>query len=155
MTNAPSAKNTLQRLPYIGLAILLAGVLGSGIFGAMPLNTVAPAQAAAQEGSTIYLPMVVKSENPAGSYDCIEYEFGMIWAGETITLNPDGTSLYDYYGNIDLVVTGTWSYSFVNREVKFTNFRWLTATHVLTDRLWVSHYLPDPDFDIALSCLRQ
>jgi len=107
----------------------------------------------------IYLPAVFGTEpsveSPAGVYDCLEYEFGLIWTSEVITLNTDGSSIYNYAPPYGAVVTGTWVYTPASQLVGFTNFRWLTATYTAPDRLWAERYLPEVDFEIALSCLRQ
>jgi len=94
----------------------------------------------------------LESQSPVGVYDCLEYEFGLIWTSEIVTLNPDGSSLYEYAPPYVQTVTGTWAYVPAIREVQFTNFRWPTATYQLPDRLWAWRYLPGPGFDIALSC---
>ena len=105
----------------------------------------------------VLLPTIfaLDSQSPVGVYDCLEYEFGLIWTSEVVALNPDGSSLYEYGPPYVQTVTGTWAYVPATREVQFTNFRWPTATYRLPDRLWAWRYLPGPGFDIALSCGRR
>ena len=100
----------------------------------------------------LYLPMIAGETNPAGAYFCYEWEFGLIWMEEVITLSVDGSSVYDLpYGG---VVTGTWVYKPDIEEVGFTNFHWLTATFQPPNRLWASKYLTYTGFEIAISCNR-
>ncbi len=100
----------------------------------------------------LYLPMIAGAINPAGAYFCYEWEFGLIWMAEAITLSVDGSSAYDLpYGGI---VTGTWAYKPDIEEVSFTNFHWPTATFLPPNQLWASRYLTDAGFDIALGCRR-
>lgn len=130
----------------LALALLLAaiGFLHSG----RPLL-------AAEVTPRLYLPSVLRpAYNPAGSYECLEYEFGLVWDWEVITLTADGASLYAYRWQT-APLTGTWRYTSATQEVQFTNFRWPTATYLAPDRLWASRYLPEPDFEIALSCTRR
>jgi hypothetical protein len=102
----------------------------------------------------LYLPMIHGSTAPAGAYHCYEWEFGLIWNEEAITLNVDGSSLYAYHPPLDPIVTGTWVYTPSIQEVGFTNFRWLTATFRPPDDIWAYKYLIDVEFDIALTCGR-
>jgi hypothetical protein len=108
-----------------------------------------------QDDTNLYLPIVFRSDFPDGSYFCYEYEFGLIWTTEVITLSPDGSSVYDYGLPYAAIVTGTWAYTASEQVVEFTNFRWLTATYEMSNRLWASRYLPQAGFEIALSCHRQ
>ncbi len=101
-----------------------------------------------------FLPAVHASEAPAGSYYCYEYEFGMIWSADVITLNTDGTSEYAYCHPYMNSPTGTWSYTYSMRQVGFTGFRWMTATFNAPDRLWARRYLPHVGFEIAIQCFR-
>jgi hypothetical protein len=118
---------------------------------------VPPTQAAGQ--ARAYLPLALDSTStpasPAGRYTCYEYEFGLVWTWEVVTLNADGGSVYEYPPPYGSTVTGTWTYSPAALEVQFTNFRWLTATFDAPDRLWASEYLPGPDFEVALECMRR
>ncbi len=102
----------------------------------------------------VFLPIIYGSASPAGAYDCYEYEFGLIWTGEAITLNADSSSLYAYSPPYPAIVTGTWVYSSPTQEVGFTNFRWVTTTFQPPDRLWASKYLSQAGFEIAVSCDR-
>jgi hypothetical protein len=119
------------------------------------------AQIAPQASPISYHPLVLRYyPSPAGSYICDEYEFGLIWLTEVITLNADGSSVY--YGAADdqtrsesMVVTGTWVYTPTASQVGFTNFRWLTATYESPDRLWASDYLEPIGFEIAIECDRR
>jgi hypothetical protein len=98
---------------------------------------------------------VFSADSPVGSYFCYEYEFGLIWTSEVITLNTDGSSIYAYSPPYSNVVTGTWVYTPSIQEVSFTNFHWPTATYEAPDRLWASRYLPHVDFTIAIDCGRR
>jgi hypothetical protein len=102
----------------------------------------------------LYLPFIYSTTTPAGVYYCYEWEFGLIWTGEAITLNVDGSSIYAYDPPYAAIVTGTWVYTPSSEEVGFTNFRWLTATFQPPDYFWASKYLSDVGFEIAMSCSR-
>jgi hypothetical protein len=112
------------------------------------------AQSSPVQDSLTFLPIIFGPVTPAGTYDCNEYEFGLIWTGEVITLNVDGSSVYAYYPPYSAVVTGTWVYTSAIQQVGFTNFRWITVTFQAPDRLWASQYLPRPGFDVAIDCSR-
>ncbi len=103
----------------------------------------------------VYLPLILKSPPPAGSYECNEYEYGLIWTQDVITLNADGTSIYEYYPPYPGIATGTWVYTPATQEIGFTNFRWLTATYEAPGRLWARRYISETSFEIALDCRRQ
>lgn len=103
----------------------------------------------------VYLPLIVKSPSPVGSYWCNEYEYGVIWTQDVITLNADGTSIYEYYPPYSGIAAGTWVYTPATQEVGFTNFRWLTATYEAPGRLWARRYVSETSFEIALDCRRQ
>ena len=115
-----------------------------------------PFARAAGDEARAYLPFALASTpaTPAGSYNCYEYEFGLIWTSEVITLNADGSSVYDYAPPYGGTVSGTWSFTPAIHQVQFTSFRWPTATFDAPDRLWARKYLPGPDFEIALECGR-
>lgn len=113
------------------------------------------AQAPPQARPPGYLPVILSESSPAGSYDCLEYEFGLIWTSEVITLNANGSSVYDYDPPYSGVITGAWTYTPSIREVGFTGSRWPTATYILPDRLWARKYLEHAGFEIALSCSRR
>jgi hypothetical protein len=113
----------------------------------------APSSRAA--GDAIFLPLVYGLPSPAGTYDCLEYEVGLVWTTEVVTLNPDGSSVYVYNPPNTAVVTGTWVYTPTAQEIGFTGFRWLTATVQLPDRLWASRYVPEAGFEVALSCSKR
>lgn len=115
----------------------------------------ARAQFMVEAANHAFLPVVYYQHPPAGSYYCLEYEFGLIWTSETITLNQDGSSIYVYDPPYTGVVTGTWSYTPAIQEVGFTNFRWPTATYKSPDVLYASKYLQHVDFEIALYCQKQ
>ena len=110
------------------------------------------AQLAPAAGQAIFLPAIYGPTSPAGTYNCLEYEFGLVWTTEVITLSVDGSSVYAYNPPYAAVITGTWTYTPTVQEVGFTNFRWLTATVELPDRLWNRRYLPQAGFEVALSC---
>lgn len=151
-TNANQA--LFHRIGYLLLAPTLALLL---LF--VTLRVVASAgkttPSMAQNGPSLYVPAVFSAASPAGSYLCYEYEFGLIWTSEVITLNIDGSSVYNYAPPYSGVVTGTWVYTPTIQQVGFTNFRWLTATYEAPDRLWASRYLPHVDFTIAIDCGRR
>lgn len=127
-------------LSLVSLAIALAG-------------SSSPSQG--QYNFEVYLPLIVKSPPPVGSYFCNEYENGLIWTQDVITLNADGTSIYEYYPPYSGIATGTWVYTPATQEVGFTNFRWLTATYEAPGRLWARRYLPESRYEIALDCGRR
>lgn len=102
----------------------------------------------------LYLPIIAMEANPAGNYYCHEWEFGLIWTGEAISLSVDGSSVYVYDPPYAGIATGTWVYTPSSEEVGFTNFRWLTATFLPPNRLWASKYLSYAGFEIAMSCSR-
>src|SRR5689334_672662 len=77
----------------------------------------------AAAGQLVFLPAVYGQPSPAGAYNCNEYEFGLIWTTEVITLSVDGSSFYEYHGPYQTgIVTGTWVYTPTTQEVGFTNF---------------------------------
>jgi hypothetical protein len=110
------------------------------------------AELAPAAGQTIFLPAVYGSPSLAGTYDCFEYEFNLVWTTEVITLSVDGSSIYEYHPPHSTFVTGTWVYTPTVQQVGFTNFRWITATVELPDRLSARRYLPGPGFEVALRC---
>lgn len=110
------------------------------------------AQLAPAASQAIFLPAIYGSASPTGTYDCLEFEFGLVWATEIITLSVDGSSVYEYRPPYTAVVTGTWVYTPTTQQVGFTNFRWITATVDLPDRLSASRYVPQAGFEVALSC---
>lgn len=135
------------------IRVLLAAAIAFVMVYVLLLATHSDAQVRAGTNDTIiYLPIVTGGDFLSGTYDCLEYEFGLIWTSEVITLHPNGFSEYLYAPPYSGYVTGTWTYSASLMEVAFTNFRWMTATFIPPDRLWNSQYLPGPDFDIAISC---
>ena len=123
--------------------------------GSAPVAGRIRAQLAPAAGQAIFLPAVYGPPSLAGTYDCLEYEYGLIWTTEVITLSVDGSSVYEYRPPHPSVVTGTWVYTPTAQQVGFTNFRWITATVLLPDRLWASRYLPQVGFEIALNCNRR
>ena len=143
------------RIVCIWLATLIAMVLFAGTVMALDFGDGGPAPADHLASQTLYLPLVAVESSPAGSYYCLEYEYGLIWSSEVITLHPDGSSIYAYNPPYTRIITGTWSYSAARQEVAFTNFHWLTATYIAPNRLWASRYLTQAGFEIAMSCQRQ
>lgn len=141
-----------------GIALATTGALAALLLalGLLDAGHFLPARAG-DDATHAYLPfaLVSTSATPDGSYNCYEYEFGMIWTSEVITLNPDGSSLYAFRPPYVSTVTGTWTFIPAIREVQFTRFSWPTATFDAPDRLWASKYLPGPDFEIALECGRR
>ena len=133
------------------LPLVLCGIMLNGA----PSKSQAHAQALPQNDVVIFLPVIMAPASPAGSYHCLEYEFGLIWSSEMITLNVDGTSIYDYDPPYVSTVTGTWAYSPTIQEVSFTNFRWVTTTYEIPNYLWATRYLPNVGFEIAIYCRRQ
>lgn len=144
-----------QRLAYIGLAVTMA--LACLLAALQMLRSSGPLYA--QGDVRLYLPSVMgmpgSTRPPTGSYTCLEYEFGLVWTSEIITLNADGSSIYDFSPPYLTTMTGTWTYTPSIRQVGLTNFRWPTATYEAPNRLWASEYLPEPDFEVALECQRR
>lgn len=149
----PFPRHVFHRMACISLAVCLA--LVSLVITINALAAVSPVpDSHAQDEDLLYLPSIRGTEGPAGSYYCYEYEFGMIWSADVITLNSDGTSEYEYCHPYINSPTGTWSYNYSIRQVGFTGFRWVTATFTAPDRLWARRYLPHVDFEIAIQCYR-
>ncbi len=107
------------------------------------------------DNTFIFLPIIFGSITPAGAYDCSEYEFGLIWTSEVITLNADASSIYNYNPPYAHIAYGTWVYTPSIEEVSFTNFRWPTTTFQAPNRLWASKYLTYAGFEVAISCNRR
>lgn len=105
------------------------------------------------EDSFVFLPVIYGLPSPAKAYYCYEWEFGLIWTSEVITLDTSGSSTYVYH-TPDSIVTGTWVYTPAIQEVGFTNFRWLTTTYQPPGWLWARRYLTYTGFEIAVSCNR-
>jgi hypothetical protein len=108
----------------------------------------------AQETSEVFLPVIQYPSTPAGTYFCLEYEFGLIWTSEMIKLNEDGSSVYVYDAPYGGTESGTWTYNAALNEVEFTGFRWQTVTYRFPNGLYASEYLPHVDFEIAIYCER-
>ena len=146
----------MRRLSSIALAVTAALALLLTVLGILNADRLLSGRAGDDEARA-YLPFALASPptSPVGSYNCYEYEFGMVWYSEVITLNTDGSSVYDYDPPYLTTMTGTWGYTPSMREVQFTNFRWPTATYEAPHRLWASRYLPEPDFEVALGCTRR
>jgi len=155
MANKSSNQRKVRRFAGIALAAFLA--LGTLVFSAQAMSPSRDVytKSGANGGYVLYLPILMGDSSPAGNYYCLEYEYGLIWTSEVITLNPDGTSVYVYNPPYPGTVTGTWSYTASTQEVQFTNFRWQTATYVMPYRIWASRYVPQTGFDVAISCSRQ
>lgn len=152
--NSESPRPLKRRLAYIGLAVIAA--LLSLLAALQTMRSSSPLYA--QGNSHLYLPSVLGMPGttpPTGSYSCLEYEFGLIWFSEVITLNADGSSIYDFAPPYLTTMTGTWTYTPSIRQVGLTNFRWPSATYEAPNRLWASEYLPEPDFEVALECRRR
>ena len=143
------------RLQNIVTAVTLALLALFMSFRAM--NAVGGRRSASVDSgdSYLYLPLVFGLRPPSGSYFCNEYEFGLIWTSEVITLNPDGSSIYAYNPPYAGIVTGSWVYTPNLQEIGFTNFRWLTATYDPPDSLRARRYLSEAGFEVALMCTRQ
>jgi len=93
--------------------------------------------------------------SPAGSYSCTETEYSLIWRMDVITLNADGSSVYNYtYGPTSGIDHGTWVYTPTTREVGLTGFRWRTATFRPPDWLDSSFYVAHAGVELALYCQR-
>jgi hypothetical protein len=139
------------------LRVLIAATIAFSAVYALLLATRADATVRADTGANTfsYLPVVFGAQDPvSGSYDCLEYEFGLVWTSDVITLYPDGSSAYQYfYGSS--YASGTWRYTASLQEVGFTNFRWMSATFIPPDRMWNEQYLPGPGFEIAIDCTRR
>lgn len=153
MNLARSPHKHLSRWPLLLLASALAlaalNSLHHFLFQAAPPATV---QAAPHDVWPQYLPMVL-APSPEGTYDCIEYEFGMAWTSEVVTLFPGGRSQYEYPGGV--VVTGTWVYTATTAQVGFTNFRWSALTYLRPDFIRASEYITPGGFEIAVYCTRE
>lgn len=150
-----SARNIPPRLPRALFLTAAALVLSLGLAG-LALALAEPFFPSQGQGNfEIYLPLIIKSPPPVGSYFCNEYENGLIWTQDVITLNADGTSIYEYYSPYPGIATGTWVYTPATQEVGFTNFRWLTATYEAPGRLWARRYFPESGYEIALDCGRR
>ena len=131
------------------LRFVLTFTLAFGVFGKAFGQTDAGRVLHLEADHLVYIPVVFGPASPAGVYNCNEYEFGLIWRSGAITLSADGKSVYAIGVG---TVTGTWVYTPAVQEVGFTNFGWLTATFQSPNSLYVSKYLPEPGFSIALSC---
>ncbi len=118
----------------------------------LPVRAQSPAATGAE---AYFLPAIYVSDLPSGVFVCNEYEAGVIWATEVITLLRNGESAYAYPPPYAGVVTGTWVYTPQTQELGFTEFRWQTATLVLPDRIWARQWLPGPEFEIGLECQLQ
>lgn len=147
-----SIRDIFHRLACLSLAVCLAMV--SLLVTINVLMAVGDQPETATQDEDTYLPAIRGTYGPAGSYYCYEYEFGMIWSADVITLNTDGTSEYAYCHPYTNSPTGTWSYTNSIRQVGFTGFRWMTATFNAPDRLWARRYLPHVGFEIAIQCFR-
>lgn len=155
MNSTASRPLIKRRLPYIGLAVIVALVSLLAALQTMRSSSLLYAQG----DNRLYLPSVLgmpgSTPPPTGTYTCLEYEFGLVWFSEVITLNGDGSSIYDFDPPYLTTMTGTWTYTPSIRQVGLTNFRWPTATYEAPNRLWASEYLPEPDFEVALECRRR
>lgn len=148
-------KDVYRRFAYM----LLAWVMGLALSVTLldPGRTPGDAWAhdTAEPSSQAFLPVIYYPSTPAGTYFCLEYEFGLIWTSETITLYEDGSSIYVYDAPYGGTATGTWTYTPALNEVAFTGFRWKTATYRFPNVLYASEYLPHVDFEIAVFCQRE
>ena len=134
-----------------GLAPIARVGLVLGLAAGLALPWFTPA-GLAQTTWRYYFPMILGPGLPAGTYDCEEYEAGLIWTTDVITLFPDGESLYAYQPPYGGVVTGTWVFTRETNEIAFTSFRWETATVEFPGRIWSRRTLVDPAIEIALEC---
>lgn len=132
------------------LRLLLIGALGVPLHGGQAAPTVPTTIAGAS--TTLFVSMARVAPDLVGAYNCLEYEFGLVWTSEVVTLRPGGASVYAYAPPYTSIVTGTWVYTPTTMTIEFTNFRWLTATVQLPNRLSASKYLPQAGFEVALSC---
>lgn len=149
--NFGDIRNRARRGMRLSAALVLSlSLVGIGLALAEPVS---PSQG--EDGAQIYLPLILKTSSPAGVYGCNEYENGLIWTADVITLNADGTSVYEYYPPYPGIATGTWVYTPSTQEVGFTNFRWwLTATYESPGRLWARQDLGG-NHEVALDCGRR
>jgi len=72
-----------------GLAPIARVGLVLGLAAGLALPWFTPA-GLAQTTWRYYFPMILGPGLPAGTYDCEEYEAGLIWTTDVITLFPDG-----------------------------------------------------------------
>ncbi len=89
-------------------------------------------------------------DSPVGIYDCLEYEWGLIWMHEMIVLLENGVSLYPYSSYYPTVRQGTWGYTSTTQVITLTNFLWESVSYQPPDHLWASRIISD--FEIAISC---
>jgi hypothetical protein len=148
MQNRKVVNQLVRGLAAIATALILLCVL----LETMRSSEKIKAQPSFTGDNSVFLPLVYHLTPLVGTYDCYEYEFGLIWTTEVVTLNKDGSSLYVYSPPYAAIITGTWVYTPVIQEVGFTNFRWPTATFQLPDRLWASNYITPAGYEVALSC---
>lgn len=141
-------KQANRALPALILVLVLICGLFSPVYAASKVNP----RPDGQNNFLYYFPVISGPDTPAGSYHCLEYEFGLIWNSETITLNLNGTSIYAY--DPSPVVTGTWAYAPTTREVSFTNFGWSPVRYEAPDGLYASRDIPGAGFSVAISCGR-
>ncbi|MFN2180771.1 MAG: hypothetical protein ACK2UR_21215 [Candidatus Promineifilaceae bacterium] len=142
-----SQRRAVWRLTLVFLALVVGlALMGGGR---------SMAGAVIEDSSEVFLPLIYYPSTPAGTYFCLEYEFGLIWTSERITLYEDGSSLYEYEAPYGGTNSGTWTYNPALNEVEFTGFRWQAATYRFPNALYASKYLPQVDFEIAVYCERE
>ena len=78
----------MRRLSSIALAVTAALALLLAVLGILNADRLLSGRAGDDEARA-YLPFALASPptSPVGSYNCYEYEFGMVWYSEVITLN--------------------------------------------------------------------
>ncbi len=136
-----------RRLLRVGLACVAAAAV------ATPWLFLSRPAAGQTPGLRQYLPVIYGPAAPAGVYDCVEYDSGVIWTTDVITLLTTGEAIYGYQPPSGGVMTGTWVYTPETRTLGFTEFRWESATFELTmDRLWAVRQVA-PEYEIRLDCL--
>jgi hypothetical protein len=142
-------QHTHRWVTVAAIVLILAAAIPASL-AAQPSSQVAPAAI-----PPIYLPLVQAPPSLAGIFDCVETEFGLGWLTEVVTLNPDGSSLYQYGSPINDTISGTWIYTPTTQIVELRNFRWPTAIVRDPDHFSNSQYLPEQGFEISIGCTRR
>jgi len=102
----------------------------------------------------VFLPLVVLPPSPEGIYNCNEYEFGLIWTTDVITLSHDMSSAYEFIYQSAPVITGTWTYTPTTQEVALRNFHWPIVTFHPPDGLSQSSTITNTGkpFEVGIWC---